>query len=604
MPKAAYHGCEGRLFASHRSGSRVKEILANTVLDALAAQVAVLDGDGKIVAVNDAWKRFGRANGCADDECYVGWNYLSVLDAARRDPSSSAETILTGIRSVMSGHSAEFEVEYPCHSPAGPGWYVMNVTRAPAKSGARFVVAHSDITARKQSELALQRTEQLLRTVLDALPVGVWIMDQSGRIIEGNPAGKQIWAGARYVGPEQFGEYKGWWLHSGKPIEPDEWAAARAIQKGEVSIDEEIEIECFDGTHKIMLNSAIPLRDLEGAITGAIIVNQDITSRKRGEAALQETSNRLQTLFDILPVGVSIVNADRQVIQMNGSLERLLRLTPNGLNAQVYLNRSYFRRDGSPFDPSDFPSGRAKEEGRPVAGEEIGVRLEDGEMIWVNVSAAPLPGSSDVVIVTADITERIRTEEELVRAKESIEQANQELKLAYAREHLLARTDSLTGVRNRRHFYDIASHEFTVARRYAQDISVILLDIDFFKRVNDTYGHERGDVVLRKVAELASSEVREADLLARFGGEEFIVLLPNTPSSVAATVAERMRAQIENHNWAASSGIEGLTISAGVADFGHAPATLDELIRRADSALYSAKSNGRNRVAVFEPVAV
>lgn len=582
----------------------MQDILANSVLDALAAQVAVLDGDGTIVAVNEAWKRFGRANGCSDENCYVGWNYLSVLEAARNDPTCpSAEPVLAGINHVMRGGTDDFEVEYPCHSPAGLRWFVMNVTRAVGNAGARFVVAHSDITARKQSELALERTERLLRTVLETLPVGVWIMDAAGRIVEGNPAGRQIWAGARYVGPEKFGEYKGWWLDSGKPIEPDQWAAARAIRNGEVSIDEEIEIECFDGTRKIILNSAMPLRDGEGRISGAIIVNQDITARKRGEAALQETSSRLQTLFDILPVGVSIVNANRQIIQMNGALERLLRLN-SGTYAEQVRERSYIHRDGSPFSPSDFPSGRARDEHRAVEADEIGVRLEDGETIWVNVSAAPLPDSSDVVIVTADITERIRTEEELVRAKESIESANQELKLAYAREHLLARTDSLTGVRNRRHFYDIASHEFTVARRYAQDVSVILLDIDFFKRVNDTYGHEKGDIVLRKVAELASAEVREADLLARFGGEEFIVLLPNTPASIAATVAERMREKIETYDWARGPGIEGLTISAGVADSEQRPQTLDELIRRADRALYSAKSSGRNRIAVFDPVGV
>lgn len=99
----------------------------------------------------------------------------------------------------------------------------------------------------------------LLQRVLAILPVGVWIMDETGKIQYGNTAGQGIWAGGRYVGPEQFGQYKGWWVATGKLIRAEEWAAARAIRKGETSIDEEIEIECFDGSHKVILNSAMPI---------------------------------------------------------------------------------------------------------------------------------------------------------------------------------------------------------------------------------------------------------------------------------------------------------------------------------------------------------
>lgn len=128
----------------------------------------------------------------------------------------------------------------------------------------------------------------LLRNVVEILPVGVWIMDQDGKILYGNPAGHRIWAGVRYSGVEQFGEYKGWWVATGKRIEPEEWAAARAIRNGETSIDEEVEIECFDGTRKIILNSAMPIRDDDGNIVGAVIVNHDITERKRFEERLRE----------------------------------------------------------------------------------------------------------------------------------------------------------------------------------------------------------------------------------------------------------------------------------------------------------------------------
>ena len=149
----------------------------------------------------------------------------------------------------------------------------------------------------------------LLPQVLEALPVGVWIMDRTGSISHGNPAGRAIWGGARYVGPADFGEYKGWWADTGRRIAADEWAAARAIRNGETSLDEVIDIECFDGSHKTILNSALPLRNSTGDIIGAIIINQDITDRRRSELDREGLMNQLQaaiaqvhTLSGLLPI--------------------------------------------------------------------------------------------------------------------------------------------------------------------------------------------------------------------------------------------------------------------------------------------------------------
>ena len=149
----------------------------------------------------------------------------------------------------------------------------------------------------------------LLPQVLEALPVGVWIMDRTGCITHGNPAGRRIWGGARYVGPAQFGEYKGTWADTGQRIAADEWAAARAITKGETSLDEVIDIECFDESCKTILNSALPLRNPAGDIIGAIIINQDITERRRSELERERLVKQLEaaiaqvhTLSGLLPI--------------------------------------------------------------------------------------------------------------------------------------------------------------------------------------------------------------------------------------------------------------------------------------------------------------
>ncbi|OGA49032.1 MAG: hypothetical protein A3F74_28020 [Betaproteobacteria bacterium RIFCSPLOWO2_12_FULL_62_58] len=132
----------------------------------------------------------------------------------------------------------------------------------------------------------------VLQKVVDMLPVGVWFMDKAGKILYGNLAGQRIWGGARYVGVDQLGEYKGWWVANGRRVEAEEWAAARAIRSGEISIDEEVEIECFDGARKIILNSAMPIRDEQGGIVGAISVNHDVTERKRFEEKLRGMADR------------------------------------------------------------------------------------------------------------------------------------------------------------------------------------------------------------------------------------------------------------------------------------------------------------------------
>lgn len=442
------------------------------VIDALTGHIAVLDARGVIVVVNHAWRRFARENGLSGEEFLVGTCYLDACEqAVRSGADQTAAEALRGIRSVLAGDTEGFSLEYPCHGPHEERWFVLRATRMAAPD-VQVVVCHDDITARKRVERQLDTTAHLLEEVLKTLPVGVWILDAGGRIVFGNPAGEHIWAGARYVGPEESGEYRGWWWSTGDPIAPHEWGGARAIHHGETSVDKEIEIQCFDGTRKVLLHSAIPLIG-DDAVTGAIVVNQDITARKREE-------------------------------------------------------------------------------------------------------------------------------EELARTHAALEAAHADLEAALAREWTLARTDALTGASNRRHFLDLAAHELTVARRYGHALSVVLFDVDHFKQVNDVLDHSGGDEALRAVVEVAGSQLRDADVLARYGGDEFIALLPHTSSEGARAVAERMRTQ-----FAATPpprGHEGLrpTISCGVAELCLEDQTVDALVLRADRALYAAKRAGRNRTVVAD----
>src|SRR5947209_11120946 len=160
----------------------------------------------------------------------------------------------------------------------------------------------------------------------------------------------------------------------------------------------------------------------------------------------------------------------------------------------------------------------------------------------------------------------------------------------------LSRTDALTGVANRRAFDEEIALRFEHARRYKRALSLAMIDVDLFKRINDVYGHPAGDTVLRCIAKVLQRVTRQSDVVARYGGEEFAVIVPETQLLEALQFGEKIRAAIAAEDLGAGMPPR-VTVSVGVATFGHSTfATAAELVRAADAALYRAKQNGRNRV--------
>jgi diguanylate cyclase (GGDEF)-like protein len=161
----------------------------------------------------------------------------------------------------------------------------------------------------------------------------------------------------------------------------------------------------------------------------------------------------------------------------------------------------------------------------------------------------------------------------------------------------LALIDPLTGLQNRRSLFELGRIEFTRSYRMNRPFCCMLLDLDHFKQVNDNYGHPVGDQVLQKFAELCKSSVRAVDLIGRYGGEEFVILLPETDLDTALHVAERLRASIEKMPIRVSAQELSITVSVGVATKDENTMDLQTLIARADQAMYVAKYRGRNQVA-------
>lgn len=164
------------------------------------------------------------------------------------------------------------------------------------------------------------------------------------------------------------------------------------------------------------------------------------------------------------------------------------------------------------------------------------------------------------------------------------------LKNSLEQQKLSARIDHLTGIPNRRHFYDLANLELNVSRRYGHPVTVMYLDIDNFKTVNDTQGHSAGDLLLRQVSGTIKEHIRKADVVARLGGDEFALLLPETGSEAARAVVDKVWGNLKvivQSDWP-------VTFSIGMITYLTPPATVDELIRRADEVMYDVKRQGKN----------
>ncbi len=161
-------------------------------------------------------------------------------------------------------------------------------------------------------------------------------------------------------------------------------------------------------------------------------------------------------------------------------------------------------------------------------------------------------------------------------------------------------TDGLTGVFNVRHFHETLGKEIQRARRYQRALSLVIMDIDNLKKVNDSYGHLAGDTVLRDIARLLRETVREADIVVRYGGDEFVVIMPEADKKQALESAVRILDKVREHRFEVEGGCSGATLSAGVADYTGENMTESDLLKMADESLYRAKAEGRDRVCVYE----
>ena len=291
-------------------------------------------------------------------------------------------------------------------------------------------------------------------------------------------------------------------------------------------------------------------------------LNPDIVAQENWELIIES--------LDRLSEGITIIDRDDKLVLYNMRAAEYLGIT-DGINVGVSLNdlMGIKKKDGK-VDPGSLLMQQldASRENKPQFFE----REIEGDRI-LSVRANPIPGGGVITLYT-DITERKAFERRLIE---------------------MATRDELTGLVNRREFFTLAHHEEERAKREGHIVSVMMIDADHFKKINDTYGHAAGDDVLRDLADNCRKIFRKTDVVGRYGGEEFSVILPGAQVDMAKVIAERLRKAIEESVVKSDKGDITYTVSIGIAsDIGRA-VKVEELLDRADRALYTAKAQGRNR---------
>jgi len=393
-----------------KSESRLRSIV-QTALNV----IIVLSPDHRILEFNpEAERVYGRRRAEV-----LGKDYFDLFL-----PQDLWKTVDDDLRMVMAGKETRGFENTISAADGGRRIMIWNVSRLDDAAGQAIgiVAIGHDVTDQRRAEETLRHKEQLLRNVMEALPVGVWVIDREGKIISGNEAGKRIWVGAKYVGIDQFGEYKGWWADTGKPIAPEEWAVARAVRKGETSLNEVIDIQCFDGMRKTILNSAIPLRGSEGEITGAFIVNQDITEQRRAEAALRDSEARLKEAQRIAHVGSWELDLVSRQLTWSEEIFRIFEIDPQRFDPSyddVFL-------DAVHPDDRGAVNSAYNESIKNRAPYDITHRLlmPDGRIKYVHERCVNYYSEQGVPLrsvgTVQDITERVLAEQALRRSEERL----------------------------------------------------------------------------------------------------------------------------------------------------------------------------------------
>jgi diguanylate cyclase (GGDEF)-like protein/PAS domain S-box-containing protein len=539
-------------------------------------------------------------------------------------PAEHAALYLQRVRHVIDTEQPEWREEWSFH-PTDRRLFWTGVFPLHHADGSPFavqVVSH-EITALKQAEEALRESEERFRIVSELISDWAFchMMTPEGRVEFGwiTPSFYRLTGYAREDFPTPAE-----WAHV---VHPDDMPILRQriqnLLAGRIDVSE-YRYRAKDGTMRWLRDYGQPEWDTAEQRTVRVFgAAQDITAHKQAEAvlhervrqfeALRETMNEITAELELAPLlqailerAIDLLNATAGQVELYDNEQNTLLilagtdmhpglvgtyqpLSERGLGVVIRTRRPLVIHDYQQWH-EQMPSYA-----RFDVHSLLLVPLLAGERVLGIISV----GHKDADRIFDDADIELLT---LFAQQATIAIQNAHL---FAEMQRLATTDPLTGLHNRRSFFHLAQRAFEQATRYGHPLSIVMLDIDHFKQINDSVGHLMGDQVLQAVAYQCLSVLRAVDIVGRYGGEEIIMALPETAHESAAQVAERLRQHFAHASLPTDRGHITVTVSLGVATcIDTASLTLEHIIDQADQALYQAKQAGRNRVVTWDDNAV
>jgi diguanylate cyclase (GGDEF)-like protein/PAS domain S-box-containing protein len=433
----------------------------------------------------------------------------------------------------------------------------------------------TDITERKRMEESLQESEERFRILAEYAPLGISIMAPDKSFEYLNPRFTEIFGYTIEDIPD-----KDTWFQKAYPDEAYRkkliliWKrdTAEALKIGKEN-PRVFTVRCKNGQDKIIDFRRIDLKNGK-----QYQIYDDITVRTKAEEALRENEERYRSLVENIDLGINLIDSEYNILMVNAALSKRLKQTASELIGKKCYRELEKRDAACPH----CPGVQTMATGKPAEAETEVIR-DDGSHSQLRLQSFPLFGQDGTVTsfieLVEDITESKRIE-----------------KLEY-----LATHDFLTGLPNRFLFNDRLTLALAQTRRRQQKLCVMLLDLDHFKDINDTFGHSAGDKLLRVIGKLLIEVLREGDTVARIGGDEFLLLLPDLMSienatTIAQKILEILRADFEVDNRRIY-----ITTSIGIAIFPDDGEDADTLVKNADAAMYRAKERGRDNFQCYTP---
>ncbi len=512
---------------------------------------------------------------------------------------------------IVDGKPYEIELEIQ-HRNGEPRWIAVRgeVVRSEWGQVVGLRGTALDITERCLVERALRLSEARFRAIFNSTVQFIGVMWPDGTVVDVNETALAF-GGLKSVDVIGVPAWDTYWF-DGRPAVQEKLrqAISRAARGELVRYDEEL--RGADGGLITIDFSIKPVFDASGEVCLLIPEGRDVTEERRSSVALAESEDRFRQAMRNAPIGEALVSPEGRFLEVNEALCRMLGYTARELRSRTFIDVTHpddVSKDAAKVRALlDGESNRYRIFKRYVRADGGIVDAQLDVILLRNAVGDPLHFISQV----QDITQRKVLEEEqkalnqrLTSALDQINEANRHLEariteVTQLQEQLRVQAthDGLTGLYNRRHFDEVLGREVAEANAQGYALSLIIADLDYFKALNDEHGHQSGDAMLQAWAELARQETRDGDVLCRYGGEEFALVLPRRPMADALLLAERLRVGLSDVSLiSASSGMRfGTTVSMGIACTGTGDNSADALIRTADMALYQAKKSGRNRV--------